>query len=173
MNPLAKFILLLSTLVITSCATMTSDIEIKTYANQGFNYRSYESYAWAETAQIVFDPIGQWEQPTVDTDVDVRTVISNELRARNLKQVDKDSDLLVTFSAGVDPSTLGLKEYPDSNSKILSKTPDAALVIALIDTATGYTVWTGHASGDPQEQQTIENIRARISYAIHEIFNSL
>ena len=173
MNLLAKFILLTSILVITSCATMTSDIEIETYADPDFNYRSYKSYAWAETAQIVFDPIGQWEQPTVDTDVDVRAVISSELRARNLKQVDENSDLLVTFTAGVDSSTLELKEYPGSSNKILTKTPNAALVIALIDVATGYTVWTGYASGDVQEQQTIENIRARINYTIHQIFKSL
>lgn len=170
---LVKFILLTSALLITSCATITSDIEVETYTNPDINYRSYKAYAWADNAQIVFDPIGQWEQPTVDTDEEVRLFISRELHARNLRQVNKDPDLLVTFAAGIDATALELKEHPDSDNKILTKTPKATLVIALIDAETGYTVWTGHASGDVQEQQTIENIRARINYAVREIFKSL
>lgn len=175
MNLLVKLILLTSTLVITSCATLTSDIEIETHTSPETSIHSYKTYAWADNAQIVFDPIGQWEQPTVDTDEDVRAFINRELYARNLKQVGNTADLLVTFSAGIDSATLELKEDPDSHSdnENFSRIPKAALVVALIDVKTGYTVWTGYASGGAQEQQTIKNIRTRINYAIQQIFKSL
>ncbi len=175
MNLFVKFILLTGTLVITSCATLTSDIEIETHTNSDINILSYKTYAWADNAQIVFDPIGQWEQPTVDTDEDARSSINRELLARNLKQADNDPDLLVTFSAGIDAATLELKEDPNNNidNENLSRIPDEALVVALIDAKTGYTVWTGYASGGAQEQQTIKNIRTRINYAIQKIFKSL
>lgn len=175
MNLLVKLILLTSAGVIPSCATLTSDIEIETHANPETNIRAYKTYAWADNAQIVFDPIGQWEQPTVDTDEDVRSFVNRELHARNLKQVGNTADLLVTFSAGIDSATLELKEDPDNNidNENLSKIPKEALVVALIDVKTGYTVWKGHASGGAQEQQTIKNIRSRINFAIHEIFKSL
>ncbi len=53
----------------------------------------------------------------------------------------------------------------------MTTVPKAALLIALVDANTGYTVWVGYAVGDAQQQQTIESIRTRIDYAVKEIFN--
>ena len=156
--------------ILSSCATLTSDIEIETHANPEIDYDVYKTYAWAGSAQIVFDPIGQWEQPTLDTDEEVRFVINRELRSRGLNQVESSPDLLVAFAAGVDTTVMELKEDPATQNKILTNVPKAALVIALIDANTGYVVWLGYASAEVQEQQTIENIRARIDYAVSQIF---
>jgi len=174
MKTLTK-ILLISSIVITaiftsSCATLTEDISIETHANPDIDFNSYKSYAWAGTAQIVFDPIGQWEQPTLDTDEEVKFNINRELRSKGLIEVQSHPDLLVAFAAGVDMTNLELKEDPESKKEMLTNVPKAALVVALIDANTGYTVWLGFAEGDVQEQQTIENIRARIDYAVTEIF---
>lgn len=167
---LFSFACLISAVALSSCATLTSDIEIETHANPDVNYSAYKTYAWAGSAQIVFDPIGQWEQPTLDTDEEVRFVINRKLRELDIIQVDKDPDLLVAFAAGIDTTELQLKENPESQNKVLVTTPKAALVIALIDANTGYVVWLGFATANIQQQQTIENIRARIDYAVSEIF---
>jgi hypothetical protein len=84
--------------------------------------------------------------------------------------VESSPDLLVAFAAGVDTTVMELKEDPATQNKILTNVPKAALVIALIDANTGYVVWLGYASAEVQEQQTIENIRARIDYAVSQIF---
>ncbi len=162
--------LLTTAIITTSCATLTSDIEIETHANPDVNYNAYKTYAWAGSAQIVFDPVGQWEQPTLDMDEEVRFVINRELRARNINQVQDQPDLLVAFAAGIDTTILELKDNPDSDKKVLTNIPKAALVIALTDAKTGYAVWLGYAEADVQPQQTIENIRTRIDYAVSEIF---
>lgn len=163
---------LLTVLLLTSCATLTDDIKIETQAEQNINFSSYKTYTWAENTRIVFDPVGQWEQPTLDTDEEVRFNINREMRNRKLIQVDKSPDLLVAFSAGIDTGTLDIKENPDNKNSILTNAPKAALVIALIDADTGYAVWLGYATGDAQEQQSIENIRTRINFAVSEIFKS-
>ena len=165
-----SLVLLAAAIVTTSCTTLTGDIEIETHANPEVDYNTYKTYAWAGSAQIVFDPIGQWEQPTLDMDEEVRFVINRELRARNINQVEVQPDLLVAFAAGIDTTTLELKDDPNSDQKVLTNIPKAALVIALTDARTGYTVWLGYAEADVQPQQTIENIRARIDYAVSEIF---
>ena len=67
---------------------------------------------------------------------------------------------------------LELKEDPEGDKKIPTNVPKAALVIALIDASSGYVVWLGHATGDVQKQQTIDDIRARIDYAVSQIFKS-
>ena len=163
------FAIMTSGLLISSCATLTDDIEIEAHSELGVNFNAYKTYAWAESAQINYDPIGQWEQPTLDMDEEVRFVINRELRARNINQVESQPDLLVAFAAGIDTTVLELKDDPESDKKVLTNIPKAALVIALIDTTTGYTVWLGYAEADVQPQQTIENIRTRIDYAVSEI----
>jgi len=167
--PLICFIAIIAS---SGCTTLTSDINIETHDNPEINYDAYNTYAWAGSAQIVFDPVGQWEQPTLDTDEEVRFVINRELRKRGINQVDKNPDLLVGFAAGVDTTAMELKEDPKSQDQILTNIPKASLVIALIDAHTGYVVWLGYATANAQPQQTIENIRARIDYAVSEIFKS-
>ncbi len=165
-------VLTFAAVLISSCATLTDDIEIETHADPEANFNAYRTYAWAGSTQVVFDPIGQWEQPTLDTDEEVRFVINRELRKRNFIPVDQDPDLLVTFAAGIDVTAMEIKEKPNNGETMLSNVPKAALIIALIDADTGYAVWLGYAMGNVQEQQTIENIRTRIDFAITEIFNS-
>ncbi len=162
--------IIIAALLTSSCATLTQDISIETHAYPDVNYNSFKSYTWAGSAQIVFDPVGQWEQPTLDTDEEVKFNINRELRNKGLIEVKSNPDLLVAFAAGVDMTSLELKEDPGAKKEVLTNVPKAALVIALIDANTGYTVWLGIAEGDVQEQQTIENIRARIDYAVTEIF---
>jgi hypothetical protein len=165
-----RLFLLLSALLIASCVTLTNDIEVETHASPDVDFSAYKSYAWAGSAQVVFDPIGQWEQPTLNTDEEVKFNINRELRNKGLFEVSSDPDLLVTFAAGVDMTTLELQEDPKTQKKILTNVPKASLVIALIDARTGYAVWLGYAEGKVQKQQTIENIQKRIDYAVSRIF---
>ncbi len=156
--------------LLSSCVTLTEDITVETQSDSTINYDTYKTYAWSGKAQIIFDAIGQWEQPTLDTDEEVKFIINRELRAHGLHQVNENPDLYVSFVAGVDTTILELKEDPSSEKKVLTNVPKAALTIALIDGNSGYTIWLGHAVGNAQPQQTIENIRKRIDYAVSEIF---
>lgn len=164
--------LLLAALLPTviACTTLTSDIKVETFAQPNTSPSAYKTYAWAGSAQVVFDPVGQWEQPTLDTDEEVRFVINRELRDSGLIQVETEPDLYVGFAAGVDTSVLELKQDPENEDEMIpTNVPKAALVIALIDASTGYTVWMGYAEGNVQKQQSIENIRKRIDFAVTEI----
>jgi hypothetical protein len=167
---LFPFLCFIAVLTSSSCTTLTSDINIETHAAPGTDFNRYKSYAWAGSSRVVFDPIGQWRQPTIDTEGEVKTNISRELHDKGLIEVYNDPDLLVAFAVGVDMTSLELIENPDSEEKILTNVPKASLVVALVDADTGYTVWMGFAEGRVQQQQSIENIHARIKYAVSEIF---
>lgn len=163
---------LFASIILSSCATLTGDITVDVESDSSINYSTYKTYAWSGNEQVVFDAIGQWEQPTLDTDEEIKFIINRELRAHGLHQVEVKPDLYVSFAAGVDTTILELKESPGNGRPILKNTPKAALVIALIDGDSGYTVWLGHAIGDVQQQQTIENIRKRIDYAVSQILKN-
>lgn len=163
---------IIATAMLSSCATLTGDIQVETQAAPNVDFNKFKTFAWAGSAQVVFDPIGQWEQPTLDTDEELRFVINSELRERGINQVENHPDLLVTFAAGVDMTVLELKEDPQGGKRVPVNVPKTALVIALIDASSGYVVWLGHATGNVQKQQSIENIRKRIDYAVRQIFKS-
>ena len=135
-------------LLISSCTTLTSDITTRAHAASNVNFDGYRTYSWAGSAQVVFDPVGQWEQPTLDTDEEFKLNIDIELREHGLSEIDTHPDLLVVYVAGINMTHLQLVEDPDAEQKVLKAAPKSALVIALIDANTGYTVWMGIAEGD-------------------------
>lgn len=172
MKILAEIVAVTALVLASSCATITSDIEIETHDDPAIDYHHYKTYAWAGSAQVVFDPVGQWEQPTLDTDEEVKFVINRELRGHGLTQVEHDPDLLVAYAAGIDTSALELEQDPESGEDILMNIPKSALLIALLDAQTGYIIWLGYAEGETQLKRDMESIKTRIDYAVTEIFKS-
>lgn len=156
--------------LISSCATLTDDIRIETQADSNINYHQFKTFAWADSIEVAFDPIGQWEQPTLDTDEEIKLVINRELRGHGFNQVESNPDLLVAFVAGVDMAMLDLAINPHSDKQFSANIPKSALFIALIDADSGYVIWFGYAMGEVQKRQSIGNIRARINYAVRQIF---
>ena len=164
---------LFANLLLSSCATLTDDITVRSHANENINIQSYKTFAWNTDSQIAFDPIGQWEQPTLDTDEDVRNLIQKDLLKRGFRHTLEKPDLLVTFSAGMDSNILKLSKNSSDKNSASNAVPKSSLVVAFTDAISGQTIWLAHADASPQEQQSIDNIRKRIHYAIKQIFMTL
>jgi hypothetical protein len=156
---------------ITSCSiTPTKDIEIDATADPKVSFSGYKTYSWLAAAQIVYDPEGQWEPQNVDIDAEVQFMINNELRKRGIAETGNNPDMLVAYAAGVDMTSLDLKENPETKEKLLENIPRAALIVALIDADTGYVIWLGEAVGEVQQGADENTVRARIEYAISKMF---
>ncbi|NNJ95068.1 MAG: DUF4136 domain-containing protein [Halobacteria archaeon] len=161
-------------MMLTACTTApTKDITVDAEADPKASFSGFKTYAWLASAQIVFDPEGQWEPRNVDIDAEVQLMINNELRKRGITEVRGNPDMLVAYAAGVDMTALGLKQDPETKEKLLANIPKAALVVALIDADTGYVVWIAEAAGQVQEQPDAATVRARLEYAIGEMFRLL
>jgi len=162
------------TVLLIACTTVpTKDIQVDAEADPKASFSGFKTYAWLASAQIVYDPEGQWEPKNVDIDAEVQAIIDSELKKRGMTGVSTSPDMLVAYAAGVDMTTLGLKENPETGEKLLENIPGAALVVALIDADTGYVIWIGEAVGEVQEQVDQATVRARIEYAIREMFRLL
>ncbi len=161
-------------MMLAACTTApTRDITVDAVADPKASFSGYKTYAWLASAQILFDPEGQWEPKDVDIDTEVQSIINSELQKRGMAEVSTDPDMFVAYAAGVDMTTLGLKENPETGEKLLENIPGAALVVALVDADTGYVVWIGEAVGEVQQKATEATVRARIDYAIKEMFRLL
>lgn len=169
-----KTISFILVILLGSCASVpTSDINIDAESDPKANFSGFKTYAWFAAAQIVFDPEGQWEPRDVDIDAEVQFIINSELRKRGVSEVSSNPDMLVAYAAGVDMTSLGLKQDPETKKELLANIPKAALVIALIDADTGYVIWIAEATGEVQQQADAATVRTRLEYAIGEMFRLL
>lgn len=160
--------------LLTACTTApTRDIKVDAEADPKASFSGYKTYAWLAAAQLLHDPEGQWEPRNVDLDSEVQFMINSQLRKRGMSEVSSNPDMFVAYAAGVDMTALGLKENPDTSEKLLENIPKAALVVALVDADSGFVIWLGEAVGEVQEQANEATVRARIDYAINEMFRLL
>ncbi len=168
-----KTLLLLTLVILGACSSKYKDIEVDAQADPKISFEGYQSYAWLASSEIVYDPEGQWEPKGLDIDAEVRFVINDNLRKRDMIEVTENPDMLVVFAAGVDMMALGLKENPDTKEEMLTTVPQAGLVVGFIDADTGYLIWRGVAEAEAAGDRDLKETRQRIEYSIRKMFKKI
>ena len=170
-----KLIFTLATLfLISGCASsVTQDIMVETDSDPKANLSGYTSYAWLGAAAIVFDEKGQWEPPQFDADAEIKFLIDRELRHRGMTEDSVNPDLVIAYAAGIDMDSMDIKIDPESGIEALENAPIGALTVIMIDAETGLAIWAGIATADIQENPTPEATKARLDFAVSEMFSKL
>ena len=126
MRTLIQYASLTYLLLLAACTTVpTQDITVDAEADPKAIFSGYKTYAWFAAAQIMYDPEGQWEPRNVDIDAEVQSIIGSELGKRGMVEVSTSPDMLGAYAAGIDMTTLGLKENPETRQKLLENVPKA------------------------------------------------
>ncbi len=174
MKKLGLLLVAVGAVLLTSCATTPySDIKISTEADANIQLSQYKTFSWLASAQVVYDPKGQWEPANVDIDSELEWLIGRELRNKGLAQVGKDPDVMIAYMSGVDMTATEFIKDAEQKLEILENAPKAALVVVIIDTATGNPVWGGVALGDVHADRSASNIRSRLDFAVKEMFKEM
>ena len=174
MKRITRLATLAFVLLLTACSTVpTKDIKVDAEADPKTSFSGYKTYAWLAAAQLLHDPEGQWEPRNVDLDTEIQLMIKCQLNQRGIVEVSTKPDMFVAYAAGVDMAALGLKQNPETGEKMLENIPRAALVVALVDAETGYVIWLSEAVGEVQQQVDAATVRARLDYAIRDMFRLL
>ena len=168
-----NYVLLFASVVtlLAGCASIpTKDITVDAQADPKANFSGYKSYAWLGSAAIVHDAYGQWEPPEFDADAEIKYLIDSELRKRGMLQNSSDPDLIVAFAAGINMDVLELQMDPQSEMETLENAPRGGLLIALVDAESGFVIWAGIATANIQEQPDVKTVKARLEYAVKQLF---
>ncbi len=173
MKIVLKTLLLLSLVVLGACSSKYKDIEVTAQADPKISFEGYQSYAWLGSSEILYDPNGQWEPKGMDIDAEVRFVINDNLRKRDMIEVTQNPDLLVVFAAGVDMMAMGLKKNPETKEEMMTNVPQSGLVVAFIDADTGFLIWRGVAEAEVANGLELKDTRKRIEYAIKKMFKQI
>lgn len=173
MNSRVKLMLTgLAALLIAGCANpLTKNINVDAEYDTSRDFSAYQTYAWAASAQVLFDPQGQWEPRGFDLDEEIRFLINGELRNRGFTQVEDNPDLVVAFVAGVDMEALNLEKDPKTKLRVLTREPEGALAIVLVDARNGEAVWGAIASDKVEAALSAEDSRTRLRYAVDKMFD--
>ena len=160
----------LTVLLLSACATLTKDIEVRSETAPGVNLANFKSFAWVASAKIVNDPQGNWEPTGFDADAEIKFLLLKELRNKGLQETMSNPDLLLIFAAGVNMENLELVKDPNSTMSTLEEAPRGALLVVMIDPATRHPVWVGAAKGDVEGGRSDEDVRKRLAFAVEKMF---
>jgi len=167
-------LVVLGLVFLTSCATAPNkDIKISVESDPKVQLNGYKTFSWLASAEIVYDPKGQWEPSNIDIDSELEWLIGRELRNKGLTQVGENPDLMITYMSGVDMTATELVKDSTQKLDILENIPKAALVIVMLDAATGNPVWGAVAVGDVHENRTASHIRSRLDFAVKGMFEKM
>ncbi len=161
-------------MLFAGCASVpTKDIQIDTQADPKADFSGYKSYAWLGAAAIVNDPHGQWEPPQFDADAEIMFLIDRELRKRGMSETTADPDLVIAYAAGIDMEALGLKTDTETKMDMLENVPQGGLVVVFVNSRSGFVIWVGVATAELQESPDTQTVKARMDYAVTQMFKKL
>jgi len=150
----------------------TDDINVEARSDPKAELSGYKTYGWLTEAAIFNDAVGQWEPPDFDADAEIRSLIGRELRKRGKFEEAIDPDLVVAFGAGVNMNVIEAKINPNGDMQALN-VPKGGLLVQLKDGRSGYTIWMGVAKANVKKRPDTETAKARLDYAVTEMFKLL
>lgn len=167
-------IFFIALMLLVGCATVqTKDIQVDAQADPKANFSGYKTYAWLGAAAIVNDPHGQWEPPQFDADAEIVFLIERELSKRGMSEKMVGPDLVIAYAAGINMETLGLKADPKTTMDMFENVPQGGLAVILVDSRSGFVIWIGVATAEIQESPDTQTVKARLDYAVTQMFKKL
>jgi len=162
---------LLTSALLAGCASpLTKNINVDSEYDSVVDFSGLTTYSWLASAQIVNDPQGQWEPRGFDADEEIRFLINREMRQRGFTQVEKNPDVYVAFLAGVNMEALNLKKDPKTKLRVLTKEPEGALAVVLLDAESSEAIWGAVAGDKVDTKYSIEDSKKRLDYAVTKMF---
>ena len=160
-------------MLVAGCSSVPfKDIQVEAQVDPKVNMSGYETYAWLGSAAILNDSYGRWEPLGFDADTEIKYLIDRELRKRGMSESSRGPDVIVAFAAGINMDAL--ETYiPVEGEMSFNNVPRGGLVTILIDSQTQKAIWLGVATGEVQEAPEKETAKARLDYAVRQLFKLL
>jgi hypothetical protein len=156
---------------LTACASATNDIAVESEAGLAADFSRYQTYYWDAATTVLNDPDGRWSAPGFNALEFVVAQVDTALQERGWTLSATDPDLLASIGTGIN---MEFREGADgTDSTKLANVPKGALVLALVDNASGGLVWMGTATGNVQDAPDDDTVRKRLEYAVAQLMKQL
>jgi len=167
-----KFLSLLL-LIAVACASPHSGIRVESRKLAAINLAAVQTWQWGESGAHLVDTTGTWSGNSANLQNLVRESVERELREAGLRQVAAGAGLRVELSL---TATRAQSDSAPGHEQDVSTHPittEGALQVEIYQTSTNALVWRGTARSTAREVKTPEQAKARVEYALHELFENL
>jgi len=156
----------LALLGFTGCVS-TSDIKVENTKSDKVDLKGYKTYQFVEGSGIVQDG----RKKKVNAPEEIEAQINSELMKKGKMPVSKNPDFFVAYLGGTDMDAVK-KKLDKHGKEVIEKSPEAALVLMLIDADTGAIIWMSTAEGEARGG-TKEEIKKRIDFAVKKMLQGV
>jgi hypothetical protein len=155
---------------ITGCVS-TSDINVEKVQSEKVNLDGYKTYQFIEDSGIVEDTKKTNASNTINISEEIEQMINSELAKKGKTPVSKDPDFFVAYLGGADMDAV--KSKLDKNGKeVIEKSPEAALLLMLIDADSGSIIWMSTAEGEVKGGSA-DKIKKRLDYTVKKMLSGV
>jgi hypothetical protein len=160
-----RTLLLLLVTGIVACASATKDIAVESEVGPASDFSGYRTYDWTTATTVLNDPEGHWSAPGFNAVEFMVAQVDSALQKRGLTRQTTEPDLLASIGTGIN------MEYTDSAT--MANVPKGALVLVLVDNASGNLAWMGTATGNVQDNPDDDTMRKRLAHAVSEMMKQM
>ncbi len=154
----------------TACVS-TSDIQVEKAKSEKVNLDGYKTYQFIEDSGFIADKRKAPLLKNMNISDEIEQMINSELAKKGKTPVSKDPDFFVAYLGGADMDAV--KSKLDKNGKErIERSPEAALVLMLIDADSGSIIWMSTAEGDAKGGST-DDVKKRLDFAIKEMLDGV
>lgn len=155
---------------VTGCVS-TSDINVEKAQSEKVNLEGYKTYQFIEDSGILEDEKSKKVADNMNVSEEVEQMINSELAKKGKTPVSKDPDFFVAYLGGADMDAV--KSKLDKNGKeVIEKSPEAALVLMLIDADSGSIIWMSTAEGEAKGGDA-DSIKKRLKYTVKKMLDGV
>jgi hypothetical protein len=155
------------------CSNTYKDIEIQTEADPKVNFSGYSTYAWGGSAAVIVDPRGDWTPVDLNVGSEIMFLVDREMRKRGLAEVHSNPDVIVVYAVGVDMTALDVVIDDKTQGEQFEEIPKGGVLVVLSDPVSRRPMWAGSAVADLMDKPDDAVVRARLDYAITQMFKKL
>ena len=150
----------------TGCVS-TSDIQVENTQSDKADLKGYKTYQFIEGSGIAKDTSKKTLTKSESVSAEIEEMINTELAKKGKVPVSKDPDFFVAYLGGADHEAVK-KKLDKHGKEVIEKSPEAALVLMLVDADSGSIIWMSTAEGE-LKNSTLEERKKRINYTIKKM----
>jgi hypothetical protein len=154
----------------TGCVS-TSDIDIESVKSEKANLKGYKTYQFIEGSGFAKDTSKKTLTQNESVSAEIEALINEELAKKGKVAVSKDPDFFVAYLGGTDRAAVTVKLNKDGK-EVVEKTPEAAMILMLVDADSGDIIWMSSGEGDAKSNSK-EDQSKRLKYTVKKMLQGI
>ncbi len=169
-NIIKGSVVVFALLGLNACVS-TSDIQVETTKSDKVDLKGYKTYQFIDGSGVAKDTSKKTLTRSEKTSAEIEEMINDELAKKGKVPVSSDPDFFVAYLGGADRNAVKMK-LDKAGKEVMEKSPEAALVLMLVDADSGSIIWMSTAEAELKGGSS-ESLKKRIKYTVEKMLQGV